>query len=110
MKTGHIKLKNPFKAVKTPFKDYELTDGSLINKKHITIKNKMIIAVNYILAKRLNWKTIGEIQLPTDEEIKKDILSFNAKKKQDLEIKRQAEIAVAIITKNSEKLNSLLNQ
>jgi hypothetical protein len=110
MQTGHIKLKNPFKAVKTPFKDYELPNGHFVDKKHITIKKKMIIAVNYKLAKNLNLETIGEIKLPTDREIEKDIFSFNEKKKQELEIAKESQIAVAIITKNSEKLNSLLNQ
>ena len=108
METGHILLKNPFKAIKTPFKDYEFPNNCFIEKKHITIKKGLVIAINYNLAKKLNLGTVGNIKEPTELELKKEILANDLIIKQNLELKRQAQIAVVILTKNSEKLNELI--
>ena len=111
MKTGHILLKTPFKAIKTAFKDYKLLNTEYyIEKKHVTIKKGLVIAINYKLAKSFNLETIGSIKQPTQSEIEKDILANDLIIKEKLEIKRQSKIAVAILTKNSNLLNKLINK
>jgi len=108
MKTGHILLKNQIKAIKTPFKDYELPNGSLVGKAHLTIRKGFVVAMNYNLAKQLLLETVGQIKYPTQSEIIKDIDNYNKILEQKAAIKRQANMAVAILTKNSDLLNANL--
>jgi|DEB0MinimDraft_6_1074348.scaffolds.fasta_scaffold02172_2 hypothetical protein len=108
MKTGHILLKNPIEAIKTPFKDYALPDGSFIGKTHLTIRKGFIVAMHYYLARHLLLETIGEIKYPTESEIIEDIDKYNKISEQKLAITRQAKLAVAILTKNSDLLNANL--
>ena len=109
MQTGHILLKKPFEAIKTAFKDYKLHNNSYyIEKKYITIEKGLVIAVNYKLAKQLNLETIGNIKEPTQLEAQKDNIIFDLKFKEQLELQRQADIAIAILTKNSDKINELI--
>jgi hypothetical protein len=108
MKTSHILLKNPIKAIKSPFKDYELPNNSFISKQHITIKKGLIIAMNYNIAKNLNLSTIGEIKKPTEQEVAKEQLVIEKIKRLKAQAKKKASIAVAILTKNSKLLNDNL--
>ena len=108
MQTGHILLKQPLEAIKTPFKLYEIHGYYQIEKKYITIEKGLIIAVNYKLAKQLNLETIGNIKEPTQLEAQKDNIIFDLKFKEQLELQRQADIAIAILTKNSDKINELI--
>tara|TARA_R110002126_G_scaffold83042_5_gene203055 strand:+ start:976 stop:1302 length:327 start_codon:yes stop_codon:yes gene_type:complete len=108
MKTGHILLKNKIEAIKTPFKDYELPNGLYVGKANITIKKGFIIAMNYNLINSLNLETIGEIKTPTQSEIIKEINNYNDSVSHKLAIKKEANLLVAVLTKNSNLLNANL--
>lgn len=107
MQHNQILLKNSIPAQKTAFKDYAFC-GGFIEKKYITIKKGQIVAVHWKLAKNYNLETCGEIY-QCSKELLKQAVEVDKKRIEDLKIKRQAEIAVAIIKKDLVKLNQLIN-
>lgn len=107
MKHNQILLKNPIPAQKTDFNDYPFC-GAFIEKKHITIKKGQIVAVYWKLAKNFNLETCGEIY-QCRKELEKQAAAMEKKRLENLQNSRAAEIAVAIIRKDAEKLNQFLN-
>ena len=107
MQHNQIMLKNPMPAQKTDFNDYHFC-GAFIEKKFVTIKKGQIVAAHWKLAKQNNLETCGEIyQCPKERE--KQAAAIEKKRIEDLQISKEAKFAVAIIRKDAEKLNQLLN-